>query len=284
MTPNAYLAELAQTLSRSASKTLQALAVWRTGSRSALKYYLDGLDVTYLVASALALPTKGDDRFGELVLVSGTLFELKSGLPDELSQYLAGFGLQVLGVQVTTGTLQVIPRGAPVTAHGYLIESRNHMDRGGAALRSLAVLTPAGHAYEMLFSYYDQLDPESIPAHLPQSQADRAWAGRATADLDRQRMVNPGKGLLVTAGFNGEDKVVLRFGDTRPLQAETAPKSVSKRGGAGRGQGRKPLVQGQRTVSTTVRMPEPLREKYRRLGGAEWMRQALEAAPEPAEG
>lgn len=282
MTQPSYLAELAQALSRSASKTLQAVAVWRTGTQSAFKYYLDGLDLTHLTTQALDLVTKVDRRFGEVALVTSPGAELHNGLPKGLTWHRAGLDQQVPDIQVTNGVLHVMTRALPRVAHGYLIESRNQMGPGGAALHRLSVLTSTGDAYEMLFSHYDKLAPASIPVHLPESQRDRAWAGRATADLDRLRMANLDQGLLVTAGFNAAGEVVLHFGDSLSMPAETAPKSASKRGGAGRGQGRKPLVPGQRSVSTTVRLPETLREKYRRLGGSEWMRRALEAAPEPA--
>lgn len=282
MTQHPNFLPLANALSASDSKTLQALAVGHLEVGAAFKYYLDGVDVSALVRQALDLPASVAlaDRFGEVALIPQAQGSLFNGIPGSLAQQLNVRGMRVPGLKVTTGMLLKVTRDNPRVAHGHLIECRNFMQRGGAAMRRVAVLTPAGSAYEVEFAYYDQLAPESIPAHLPDSQVDRAWAGRATADLDRLRMTHPAQALLVTAGFSGEGGVVLCVGDTLLPPA----KGARKRGGAGRGQGRKPLMQGQRTVSTTVRMPEPLREKYRRLGGAEWMRQALEAASEPAEG
>jgi hypothetical protein len=56
---------------------------------------------------------------------------------------------------------------------------------------------------------------------------------------------------------------------------------LSKRGGAGRGQGRKPVAEGQPTVTVSLRMTEGQRDKLQRLGGAEWMRQRINKAKSP---
>jgi hypothetical protein len=58
-------------------------------------------------------------------------------------------------------------------------------------------------------------------------------------------------------------------------------KEVAKRGGAGRGQGRKPLKQGVETVTFSLRVTEAQREKLARLGGAEWVRKKIDRAKEP---
>lgn len=55
-----------------------------------------------------------------------------------------------------------------------------------------------------------------------------------------------------------------------------------KRGGAGRGQGRKPLSESGPTVAVTLKMTEPQRDKLGRLGGAKWVRKKIESAKEPA--
>ena len=55
------------------------------------------------------------------------------------------------------------------------------------------------------------------------------------------------------------------------------------RGGADRGQGRKPLDAGSKTVSFPVKMTELQREKLGRLGGASWVRQKIDKAREPKE-
>jgi len=57
----------------------------------------------------------------------------------------------------------------------------------------------------------------------------------------------------------------------------------TKRGGAGRGQGRKPLAPGLPTVPVTVRMTEPQRAKLARLGGPKWLRDRIDRAKEPKE-
>lgn len=57
----------------------------------------------------------------------------------------------------------------------------------------------------------------------------------------------------------------------------------NKRGGPGRGQGRKPLDEGSRTVTFPVKMTEQQREKLARLGGAPWVRKKIDNAKEPNE-
>ena len=53
-----------------------------------------------------------------------------------------------------------------------------------------------------------------------------------------------------------------------------------KRGGPGRGQGRKPVVKDQPTVTVSLRMTVAQREKLARLGGAEWVRGKIDRAKE----
>lgn len=54
----------------------------------------------------------------------------------------------------------------------------------------------------------------------------------------------------------------------------------SKRGGPGRGQGRKPVKQGEETVTVSLRMTPTQREKLTALGGAKWVRDQIDAAPQ----
>ncbi|MBP8100585.1 MAG: hypothetical protein KAY54_01770 [Burkholderiaceae bacterium] len=54
----------------------------------------------------------------------------------------------------------------------------------------------------------------------------------------------------------------------------------SNRGGAGRGQGRKPLKEGQETVTLSVRLTVAQRAKLERLGGAAWLRDHIDKAKE----
>jgi hypothetical protein len=58
------------------------------------------------------------------------------------------------------------------------------------------------------------------------------------------------------------------------------PKTI-RRGGAGRGQGRKPLDTAHPTVPVTVKMTVPQKEKLGRLGGAPWVRERIDKAREP---
>ena len=53
-----------------------------------------------------------------------------------------------------------------------------------------------------------------------------------------------------------------------------------QRGGPGRGQGRKPVKQGEETVTVSLRMTPEQRAKLARLGGAEWVRAKIDKARE----
>jgi len=55
----------------------------------------------------------------------------------------------------------------------------------------------------------------------------------------------------------------------------------ANRGGPGRGQGRKPIKNGQETVTVSLRMTESQRDKLALLGGAEWVRQRIDKAKTP---
>ena len=56
--------------------------------------------------------------------------------------------------------------------------------------------------------------------------------------------------------------------------------ATAKRGGPGRGQGRKPVKQGEETVTVSLRMTPEQRAKLSRLGGAEWVRTRIDKARE----
>ena len=53
---------------------------------------------------------------------------------------------------------------------------------------------------------------------------------------------------------------------------------TKKRGGAGRGQGRKPVKVGEKTVSASLRMTANQRNKLAKLGGAKWVRGKIDCA------
>jgi hypothetical protein len=57
----------------------------------------------------------------------------------------------------------------------------------------------------------------------------------------------------------------------------------SKLGGAGRGQGRKPLPEGEAMIPVTVKMRPAQRDKLSRLGGGLWVRERIDKAKEPNE-
>lgn len=55
---------------------------------------------------------------------------------------------------------------------------------------------------------------------------------------------------------------------------------TNKRGGPGRGQGRKPVAEGEPTITVSLRMTANQRDKLARLGGAKWVRQRIDKARE----
>lgn len=58
-------------------------------------------------------------------------------------------------------------------------------------------------------------------------------------------------------------------------------KTKPTRGGAGRGQGRKPLDETSPTVVVSVKMSDEQRAKLQRLGGAQWVRSRIDKARDP---
>lgn len=58
---------------------------------------------------------------------------------------------------------------------------------------------------------------------------------------------------------------------------------TTKRGGPNRGQGRKPLAEGDPTVTVCVKMPRSLEQKLGRISGesrSEWVRDQVKKAKE----
>jgi len=53
---------------------------------------------------------------------------------------------------------------------------------------------------------------------------------------------------------------------------------LKTRGGPGRGQGRKPVAEGQTTVTVSLRMTADQRDRLTALGGAKWVRSAIDEA------
>jgi hypothetical protein len=58
---------------------------------------------------------------------------------------------------------------------------------------------------------------------------------------------------------------------------------LTGRGGAGRGQGRKPSSTTVKTVPVAIRMTVEQRDKLQRLGGAPWVRDRIDKARLPEE-
>ena len=57
-------------------------------------------------------------------------------------------------------------------------------------------------------------------------------------------------------------------------------KKLTGRGGPGRGQGRKPIQEGEPMVPVTVKMLPTQKEKLKRLGGGPWVRKKIDQAKE----
>ena len=58
---------------------------------------------------------------------------------------------------------------------------------------------------------------------------------------------------------------------------------ITNRGGPGRGQGRKPVKQGEETVTISLRMTTAQRNKLAQLGGADWVRNRIDKTKAPNE-
>jgi hypothetical protein len=111
---------------------------------------------------------------------------------------------------------------------------------------------------------------------LTRALADLARAGiPLTAALDPARRDDilraPGIGL----------KAYDRLQETAAIAADLQAAPKRARGGAGRGQGRKPIKQGEDTVTVSLRMAIGQRAKLKRLGGGAWFRSQIDAAVEP---
>jgi hypothetical protein len=52
-------------------------------------------------------------------------------------------------------------------------------------------------------------------------------------------------------------------------------------GGAGRNQGRKPIKAGDPTVPITAKITQSQKAKYLLLGGSSWLREKIDAEPDP---
>ncbi|WP_143541558.1 hypothetical protein [Rhodoferax fermentans] len=57
-------------------------------------------------------------------------------------------------------------------------------------------------------------------------------------------------------------------------------KKITGRGGPGRGQGRKPLPEGEAMVPVTVKLLPKQRDKLKRLGGGPWIRGKIDGEKE----
>lgn len=107
---------------------------------------------------------------------------------------------------------------------------------------------------------------------LTRALADLARAGvPLAAALDPARRADclraPGIGL----------KAYGRLQEAAAVAAELQSEPRRTRGGAGRGQGRKPLQPGEDTVTVSLRMTTGQRAKLAKLGGGAWFRAKIDA-------
>ena len=86
---------------------------------------------------------------------------------------------------------------------------------------------------------------------------------------------------MLAQGYSKECAITqaAKFNEVARLRREALKRSCKAnggtgmtRGGPGRGQGRKPVKQGEETVTLSLRVTVAQREKLERLGGAEWVR------------
>lgn len=269
-------------LENSSSRTLYAVEVARQSKSGTgrFRYYLDTSDVTFLVLGLLGVEPEWDNRFGHAVSAPRG-----EGHAARLQQALGPLGLE----KVVVGSLAPLPQG--VILEGLLLKSKQFVDKHGVAMHQLTVLGDVGNAYTIEFSTYATLTEGSIGNDVPEDRADRAVAARVVAMLDRERelLQRENRCVRVRVGwiYVGQHQLVLRFGSTLPAAVPANPEPARKtsgRGGAGRGQGRKPLKPATVSVATTIRMTPEQREKFARLGGADWFRQCVDDAPEPPDG
>ncbi len=61
------------------------------------------------------------------------------------------------------------------------------------------------------------------------------------------------------------------------------PARIEGKGGPGRGQGRKPLVEGEVTVVVSIKMTASQKAKLAALGGAAWVREMIDSVKKQTE-
>jgi hypothetical protein len=62
---------------------------------------------------------------------------------------------------------------------------------------------------------------------------------------------------------------------------DMADDTLPKRPPNDRGQGRKPIAEGEETVTVSIRLTATQRDRLAALGGAAWIRAAIDAVPAP---
>lgn len=91
-------------------------------------------------------------------------------------------------------------------------------------------------------------------------------------------------GILIGAGWDAASRQMVGYAYWRAGQdvrkAQDKAEDMVAKGGPGRNQGRKPLAEGEQSVTYTMRLSASMRDKLNRLGGAEWIRGQITKAKE----
>lgn len=226
------------------------------------KYYIDGIDVTAVVGQLVQEDFRWLRGFG-------------NALPEETARSRHD-DLLALGSKnhhLSTTICMTMPKGLVV--EGFLLHASSYKGEHGNTMHTVTVLLDDGRAFETEFSEFARLAP-------------CATAGPVVAEMLQEfgHRARRSEGLRIQLGWGLADEgaLVLRFGDDLPALEDTPepPPSTLKRGGAGRGQGRKPLDEERPTVSASIRMTVEQREKLDRLGGAKWLRARIDEAQVPS--
>lgn len=113
----------------------------------------------------------------------------------------------------------------------------------------------------------------AIGQSMKNGNLTRALRAAESAGLTLRDALNPARedDFLRAPGIGRKMLGILRD------ESRAAPQTTG-RGGPGRGQGRKPLVDGEETVTVSMRMTASQRDKLAALGGASWVRGKINSA------
>lgn len=118
----------------------------------------------------------------------------------------------------------------------------------------------------------------AVVQHVSDRVLTRAFADLERAGIPLAAVLDPAKRATCLRAIGIGLKTYERLQEAACIAAEVQPKP--KRGGAGRGQGRKPLATGEETVSVTLKLTAGQRAKLAHLGGGKWVRKQIDDAIE----